>query len=508
MSSLTNHQSQNVDSSTSLGAAAGAASKQVNSFASPEAKNAADGILWLGGEPQEACAPASNRGASVEKSTSPGFAETILKQITVFGPDFSIIRSFNLDPRRALPAPKKAETIKESIPRRPEPDYHAPIRTSLFTASVDDVRLAVWSTRVFCPDGPTNELLELMSRLEATSPRLFTCVYDTPSPKVGGFRRLWTMAVGQGSDGKPVTMTVMLGLRNGGKIYDHIGVITFNPNKVAGQRYFPRLWAQIDRCVDKSYLRRWDAAFDIPCARWRVRLYKDRRKYAYIVDPGDPASVPRPAGGARGYEKDVTRAGVTEYLGCRSAVGRVKLYDKTREAHLAAPMTRLEITMPGLVLDPEHDLFARWPLVSVGPDAHGSVAESHRITSAYLLAELESYGVPAETLLPHLADTRSGWRLGQLRRQLAAYGQRAPLPCPDDELVRLWRRACAWQKAGTAADEEARAVLAAVDGGARAEDLLVANYDAEVERACRVIEGDFDAGQMQYRLNLGDDSAA
>ena len=116
--------------------------------------------------------------------------------------------------------------------------------------------------------------------------------------------------------------------------------------------------------------------------------------------------------------------------------------------------------------------------------------------------------MPAETLLPHLADTRSGWRLGQLRRQLAAYGQRAPLPCPDDELVRLWRRACAWQKAGTAADEEARAVLAAVDGGDRAEDLLVANYDAEVERACRVIEGDFDAGQMQYRLNLGDDSAA
>lgn len=502
------HQSNDVDRSTSPKADATATPLQVNDGAPSETENDADGILWLGGEPQEACAPGSNRGASVEKSTSPGFAETILKQITVFGPDFSIVRSFNLDPRRALPAPKKTETIKKSIPRRPEPDYHAPIKTSLFTASVDDVRLAVWSVRTWCREGPTNELLELMSRLEATSPKLFTSIYDTPSPKVGGFRRLWTMAVGQGSDGKPVTLTVMLGLRNGGKIYDHIGVITFNPNKVAGQRYFPRLWAQIDHCVEKSYLRRWDAAFDIPCARWRVRLYKDRRKYAYVSDPGDPTCVPRPAGGARGYEKDVTRSGVTEYLGCRSAVGRVKLYDKTREAHLAVPMTRLEITMPGLVLDPERDLFARWPLVSIGPDAHGSVAENHRLTAAYLLAELESYGVPAETLLPHLADTRSGWRLGQLRRQLAAYGQRAPLPCPDDELVRLWRRACAWQKAGAAADEEARAVLAAVDGGDRAEDLRVADYDLEVERACRVLEGDFDAGQMQYRLDLGDDSAA
>lgn len=494
--------------STSLGTTAETAPLQVNDGAAAETENAADSLLWIGDEPQEAGSPASNRAPSVEKSTSSGFDETILKQITVFGPDFSIIRSFNLDPRRALPAPENAETVKESIPRRREPDYHAPIRTSLFTASVDDVRLAVWSRRVFCPDGPTNELLELMSRLEATSPRLFTKIYDTPSPKVGGFRRLWTMAVGQDSDGKPVTMTVMLGLRNGGKIYDHIGVITFNPNKVAGQRYFPRLWEQIDRCVEKSYLRRWDAAFDFPCARWRVRLYKDRRKYAYVVDPSDPACVPRPAGGARGYEKDVTRAGVTEYLGCRSAVGRVKLYDKTREAHLAVPMTRLEITLPGLVLEPERDLFARWPLVSVGPDAHGSVAESHRLTAAYLLSELESYGVPAETLFPHLADTRGGWRLGQLRRQLAAYRQRAPLPCPDDELVRLWRRACAWQKAGAAADEEARAVLAAVDGGDRAEDLLVADYDAEVERACRVIEGDFDAGRMQYRLKLGDDTAA
>lgn len=502
------HQSNDVDRSTSPEAAAGTAPMQVNSAAPPETENAADSLLWLGDEPQEAGSPASNRAPSVGKSTSSGFAETILKQITVFGPNFTIVRSFNLDPRRALPAPKKAEKVKESIPRRLEPDYHAPIKTSLFTASVDDVRLAVWSVRAFCPDGPTNELFELMSRLEVTSPRLFTSIYDTPSPKVGGFRRLWTMAVGQGSDGEPVTLTVMLGLRNGGKIHDHIGVITFNPNKVAGQRYFPRLWAQIDRCVEKSYLRRWDAAFDIPCARWRVRLYKDRRKYAYIVDPGDPASVPRPAGGARGYEKDVTRSGVTEYLGCRSAVGRVKLYDKTREAHLAVPMTRLEITMPGLVLDPERDLFARWPLVSVGPNAHGSVAESHRLTAAYLLSELESYGVPAETLLPHLADTRGGWRLGQLRRQLAAYGQRAPLPCPDDELVRLWRRACAWQKAGTAADEEARAVLAAVDGGDRAEDLRVADYDAQVERACRVLEGDFDAGRMQYRLDLSDDSAA
>lgn len=72
---------------------------------------------------------------------------------------------------------------------------------------------------------------------------------------------------------------------------------------------------------------RWDLAIDIPYERTTLALERDQRKYA---------------------TEQTSRENITEYLGCRNQVGRVKLYNKTIESKLDYDLTRLEITMDGL----------------------------------------------------------------------------------------------------------------------------------------------------------------
>ena len=101
--------------------------------------------------------------------------------------------------------------------------------------------------------------------------------------------------------------------------------IEFNPNKVANHKVFLELlgWFNIHSLRMNSIIKRFDLAIDIPFGRQSVRLLKDRRVYT-----------------ERRHGQEWT-----EYLGKSSTVGRVKLYNKTVEAGLNYPLTRLELTL-------------------------------------------------------------------------------------------------------------------------------------------------------------------
>lgn len=101
--------------------------------------------------------------------------------------------------------------------------------------------------------------------------------------------------------------------------------IEFNPNKVAKHKVFLELlgWFNSHSLRMNSIIKRFDLAIDIPIGRQSVRLLKDRRVYT-----------------ERRHGQEWT-----EYLGKSSTVGRVKLYNKTVEAGLKYPLTRLELTL-------------------------------------------------------------------------------------------------------------------------------------------------------------------
>lgn len=100
----------------------------------------------------------------------------------------------------------------------------------------------------------------------------------------------------------------------------------FNPNKVAEHEVFQHLLGYLvgnTRPMHRK-LRRFDLAIDIPVLRQDAFLVKDSRAYL-----------------ERRHGQEWT-----QYLGAKSStVGRVKLYNKTVEAGLNYPLTRLEMTL-------------------------------------------------------------------------------------------------------------------------------------------------------------------
>lgn len=117
-------------------------------------------------------------------------------------------------------------------------------------------------------------------------------------------------------------------------------------------------------------VRRFDLAVDIPIDRASVRLVKDRRVYS-----------------ERRHGEEWT-----EYLGPKaSTVGRCKLYNKTAEAKLSYPLTRLELT-----LDPEipYEEIA-WPKVYYIDNRQVEFDELQALTDTQrfiLGALMEGYG--------------------------------------------------------------------------------------------------------------------
>lgn len=113
------------------------------------------------------------------------------------------------------------------------------------------------------------------------------------------------------------------------KLFGEKNIITcrlrFNPNKVECDKNFVDIhnWFVENTSPAMIKIRNFDCAIDMPIPRLHARLLKDKRHYSLIDNGSDD---------------------VTEYLGANSKVGRVKLYNKTREAGLSFNLTRLEVT--------------------------------------------------------------------------------------------------------------------------------------------------------------------
>lgn len=135
------------------------------------------------------------------------------------------------------------------------------------------------------------------------------------------------------------------------------GFLDFNPNKLLGQiAYddgfmrtsaspfdqeeveFKDLRSQIGEVLrtvlnelfpmaETIKIKRWDLAVDVPYGRDQVQLIKDNRKYSQFYKSAQD---------------------FTEYLGCMSSPGRVKVYNKQIEANLDYPLTRIEVTLDSL----------------------------------------------------------------------------------------------------------------------------------------------------------------
>lgn len=144
--------------------------------------------------------------------------------------------------------------------------------------------------------------------------------YDSVSSRPNSWRYMWMFPMGETS--------VRLGIgfnKASGSIDLHKGFIQFNPNKIGNTSELQLLFEKIRRFTKSIELKRYDVAIDIPTPRENMRMNRDRRGYDYM-NHGN---------------------GMTEYLGSRDKPGRVKLYDKTREAGLTETWTRLELTCDG-----------------------------------------------------------------------------------------------------------------------------------------------------------------
>lgn len=128
--------------------------------------------------------------------------------------------------------------------------------------------------------------------------------------------------------------------------------LEYNPNKVGGERsllWLLRCLWQRARLVEPCTIKQWDLACDWPHPREWYSLRKDARLY----EEHRRSSTDR-----------------TQYVGARNAPGRCKLYNKQAESDLADPLTRLEITVPGLARAPQ--VAAMWPVVYRLQDVQGS----------------------------------------------------------------------------------------------------------------------------------------
>lgn len=102
--------------------------------------------------------------------------------------------------------------------------------------------------------------------------------------------------------------------------------LEFNPNKCAHHAAFLAVLAFLNTHTRPMHtaIRRFDLAMDIPVDRANAKLLKDGRVYS-----------------ERRHGQEWT-----EYLGPKSStVGRVKIYNKQKEAKLRYPLTRLEVTL-------------------------------------------------------------------------------------------------------------------------------------------------------------------
>lgn len=195
--------------------------------------------------------------------------------------------------------------------------YFQPLHVGSYTLSIDNIVLDLWISNQNAKEAIEatinsligNDCVEIVS-WEGNKPGTFRSQYLF---KLTDDRSFW---LGHGL----ITSSISVDRYR----------LEFNPNKVSDNEVFKIIHKLLIKHCRKSvsHIARFDLAIDIPVDRSRCFLVKDRRLY---------------------IER---RHGVeyTQYLGSKSAsVGRVKLYNKTAEAKLDYPLTRLELTLnPGM----------------------------------------------------------------------------------------------------------------------------------------------------------------
>lgn len=446
MVSPNDHQSKDVDMSTSLGTTAEAEALQVNYPAPLLLPSPADGRHGRKKSATSSLNPMSNRDLNDQKCLSPSFSGSdYFSRVSSQQPQLTHneVRELTVSVAALMVAAAedaaKARDKKDckivagvDVPEEyMDPPYFWPLWSADgWTGSVDMVRMTLRCREVAEGAGAcllARELDELCRLLTAAKVGAVRST-EMSSPGPGQYRRVWTLTLGE-CRGKEATVTVGAGRRSSKKIEDLEGFVEYNPNKIARCAPFRDLHRLILACCRRAELSRADLAFDFPVERWRAQAYKDLRNWAYIENSGAAAS---PAARDK-YMDLVSRAGRTTYLGTRSSPGYVKIYDKQKESGLSRPMTRVEVTVSGA--DSPADLARRWPIMQILP---GDLASYNDASTAGLVFRLAARGEEAEAILAGMEPRRAR----RVRKALLA--RRPPVEAPVEAMTELLGRAKVW----------------------------------------------------------------
>ena len=446
MNSSYNHQSTDVDRSTSPKATARTAPTQVNAASTLLLPSPADGRHDRKKSAASSLNPMSKRDLNDQKCLSPLFLKPdYCENVSTQQPKLTreevreltisvatLIVSAAKDAAKAQDK-KDCEIVAgvDDLEEYMDPPYFWPLWSAAgWTGSVDMIRMSLRCREVAEGTGvcllasELDGLCRLLARAKVGAAR----VSEMSSPGPGQYRRIWTFALGE-CRGKEATVTVGVGRRSGKKIEELEGFFECNPNKVAHCLPFRDLHRMVLACCRRAELSRADLAFDYPVERWRVQVFKDRRNWSFVQNTGAAPSLQD----RDTYMDLVSRSGRTTYLGTRSSPGYVKAYDKEKESGLSRPMTRVEITVGGA--DTPTDLARRWPIMQVLP---GDLADYNDASTAGLVFRLAARGEEAEAILAEMEPRRAR----RVRKALLA--RRPPVEAPVEAMAELLGRAKVW----------------------------------------------------------------
>ena len=218
--------------------------------------------------------------------------------------------------------------------------YWEPIRDDQtnYTYSIDNV--VVWFRLYYPEDVLCQEILDFISnRLDFDYDHFqsfkFACFRDQFSFRLGDGYSFWLGASFNGAKGTA----------------DPFVALDFNPNKVMRFQHFAEIYNFVLARAKQVDFKRFDLAIDVPVKRSDVFMYKGRRKLTVDPDEEEELFI------GNSWEN------FTHYLGRRSSVGRVKLYNKQRESKLNYPLTRVELTCA-----PDSDMDKYMPTVKYFDD--------------------------------------------------------------------------------------------------------------------------------------------
>lgn len=227
------------------------------------------------------------------------------------------------------------------------------------------------------------------------------------SNRLAGYRCLWTYNTEKGS------ASIGLGWNKPtGCVDKSRGFLEFNPNKVGDTWQLEFLFDLLMGYGLHLDVKRLDLAIDYEKPRNMLTLLKDRRKYEFHSDKAS-----------------------TEYLGKKSNIGRVKLYDKHAEMGMSEScLTRLELTV-GLNLI---EVLALWPKI-LDSSKVGNLSGKDLAFLAALL-DLVTLGQPVEKYL----EICKPWTARRFRKLL----EPQTLDAPTDLIISVLRQADEWARFG------------------------------------------------------------